>query len=327
LRQIVEELNSHQASLLQEHLKLLESTNYLDRYNALSAIQFMGPEAAGAVPRLGQILLLGKPMNSVPRNLVQPPQFQPPQYADVNETFRAISAIGPQAAALTPALMDFLQTNAEMASSVLDALASIGGGANSALPALRSLLATNNLAATPTRGRFGRRRSGPLPAAPAPAPPAAPGLAPDPVLRFQVTRATASMGCQDSNVIAILREAEASNARHPSSYFPADPDVARLSACVALWKAGLETNPPVDELIADLGSYNHSVHAVDLMGLLGDIGPPARKALPMLEKNLKARTYSGSVSRGAALAICKIDPEEARRLGLPGLWIICPDHQ
>lgn len=70
--------------------------------------------------------------------------------------------------------------------------------------------------------------------------------------------------------------------------------------------------------LKSLGSNQYGGWAADL---LGDIGPPARKALPELEKNLKSRMSLSEI----ALAISKIDPEEAKRLGLPGLLIICPD--
>jgi hypothetical protein len=82
---------------------------------------------------------------------------------------------------------------------------------------------------------------------------------------------------------------------------------------ITLWKLGLETNLPVDELIAEADDW-----AFDR---LGDIGPAAKKALPLIGKNLKQRP----APIDAALALCQIDPEEAGRPGLPGLWVFCPD--
>ena len=58
------------------------------------------------------------------------------------------------------------------------------------------------------------------------------------------------------------------------------------------------------------------------VGLLGEIGPPARKALPLLEQDFDPLNPAPNVAR----AIYEIDPDEATRLGLPGLLIICPDR-
>jgi HEAT repeat protein len=301
LRQIAEELNNHQTSLLREHLKLLESSNYLDRLNALGAIQFMGPQAASAVPRLAQIICLGRPaLSSVANSPLNPG-------ADMFAALQALREIGPGAAAATPVLLDLLQTNGASAPLVLETLSSFGPDAGSAIPGLRSLLATNSASkSSPDRGHL----SSPERQIPT-------GLFPNRVLRWAAARALASIDRHDSNAIEMLREAATSSPHH-RRYFPDDDGRTRLSASVSLWKLGLQTNLPVDELIAEIVSPNHSGWAVDL---LGEIGPPAQKALPELEKNLKART----VSRDLALAIRKIDPAEATRLGLPGLFIICPD--
>ena len=68
-----------------------------------------------------------------------------------------------------------------------------------------------------------------------------------------------------------------------------------------------------------LEELNHSVTPDrECIELLGDIGPEARVALPTLEKLLKPGQYIGTRC-AAAIAIKKIDPAEAMRLGLPGL--------
>jgi HEAT repeat protein len=261
LRRIAEELNSHQAELFQEHLKLLESSNYLDRFNAIESIQFMGPQATSAVPRLAQIIFLGKPMFVA---------------------IRALREIGHGASSVTPVLIGLFQTNTYLAPSVFETLSSFGADAAAAIPALRAFIATN---------------AGPA--------------------RFQAVLALAAIDPGDTNAVAILREPSTSRPHYwEGQIMPIDP-MTRLSASVSLWKLGLETNPPVDELVAHATNYNGG-WALDL---LGDIGPPARRALPSLEQNLDPLNPRLDI----AIAIRKIDPEEAKRLGLPGLLIICPD--
>jgi hypothetical protein len=136
---------------------------------------------------------------------------------------------------------------------------------------------------------------------------------------FEAAEALAAIEPGDTNAIAILRAVAFGQTIY---YDPRDDPWNRYSPSVILWKLGLETNSPVDELIADLKTNYIASSAVNF---LGEIGPPARKAIPELEKRLSNvyPLYSGQFR--IALAICKIDPEEARRLGLPGLWIICPD--
>jgi hypothetical protein len=74
----------------------------------------------------------------------------------------------------------------------------------------------------------------------------------------------------------------------------------------------------LDELIAQAPGYLHGWG----MDLLGEIGPAAKSALPTLERQLEFDPFDCD----AALAILQIDPDEAKRLGLPGLFIICPDR-
>jgi HEAT repeat protein len=88
----------------------------------------------------------------------------------------------------------------------------------------------------------------------------------------------------------------------------------RCGAAVCLWQLGLETNLPLAELTAAV--ERRDARAIELAG---DIGPPARDSLPALEKILGA---SDDARFTAAAAIERIDPDEARRLGLPGLLLL-----
>jgi hypothetical protein len=275
LRRIAEELNRHQAELFQEHLKLLESSNDLDRLTAIEAIQFMGPQAISAVSRLAQIICRQQRSPLMANTFVA-------SGLDVFGAFRALREIGHGGAAATPILIGLLQTNTDLAPSVFDTLSSFGVDAAAAIPAVRAFMATN---------------TGPA--------------------RFQAALALAAIDPGDTNAVAIIRELTTSQPHYwGGRIVPSDP-TTRLFASVSLWKLGLETNPPVDELIAHATNYNGGW----AINLLGDIGPSARKALPFLEQKLDPLIPSLDI----ALAIRKIDPEEAKRLGLPGLLIICPD--
>ena len=79
---------------------------------------------------------------------------------------------------------------------------------------------------------------------------------------------------------------------------------------------GLEKHAPVEEMMPPSGWQRMSA-----LPLLGDIGPPARQALPYLEQILESDPEI-MCRRMAAIAIRKIDPQEAARLRLPGLLAV-----
>ncbi len=90
--------------------------------------------------------------------------------------------------------------------------------------------------------------------------------------------------------------------------------MVRCGAAVCLWRLGMETNLPLAELTAAV--ERREARAIELAG---DIGPPARDALPALERMLNA---TNDARYAAAAAIEKISPDEARRLELPGLLLL-----
>jgi hypothetical protein len=74
----------------------------------------------------------------------------------------------------------------------------------------------------------------------------------------------------------------------------------------------MEKNPPVTNLMALLPDKDESISKLEAIQLLGEIGPEARPALPLLETFLKV----GEKRRwDAAIAIQRIDPQEAARVG------------
>ncbi len=292
LHQLDEELNRRQDELLQNHLKLLQSTNALDRSNAARALQFFGPKAAAAAPRLVEILKL--PQQPSDRSMDFP--------GDKMAALWTLQFIGSNAAAVTPDLIGLLR-DSRYVPQICDILANIGPGATAAIPALQVLLATNYVLVT---NKYGG----------APGPVGSPrAFHQEIVPRWKVAQALASIDSQQSNAIAILREAQATQPRPVRGRYSAGgmEREKRIPAAITLWKLGLEANPPVDELIAKGDGW-----AFDR---LADIGPGAKKALPVIEATLKQNPLSAD----AVIAICLIDPEEAKRLGLPGLFIICPD--
>ena len=283
LRQIAEELNSHQDALLRDHLKLLQSTNNVDRFNAARALQFFGPRAAAAVPRLVEILLV--------------PRIFADRFNDRSAAFAALKSLGSNASAATPALVGLLRSNQIDAPEICDVLAAIGPQAAEAVPALQALLETNYVTDTSGyRYRNGRGFSSTYHR--------------EIVPRWKVAQALASIDPHNSHAIAVLREARGVKEIHSSRFGCPTGTETSLPATLTLWKLGLETNLPLDEFVT-AGDFD----------TLGDIGPAAKKAVPMIEKALVERQLPFF---NAALALCRIDPEAAKRLGLPGLFIICP---
>ncbi len=84
---------------------------------------------------------------------------------------------------------------------------------------------------------------------------------------------------------------------------------------MALWQAGMEEKSPVTNLMIILSDANDINARVEATKLLGEIGSKARAALPLLETFLKPNDPR---RWDAAIAIERIDPDEAKRLGLPG---------
>lgn len=90
----------------------------------------------------------------------------------------------------------------------------------------------------------------------------------------------------------------------------------RLAASVPLWRLGLEKEPPVAGILEAI-KQRGCPDEFSYVELLGDIGPQAKSALPRL-----AASAGRTSRRAAAIAIRKIDPSEAARLGLPGILLV-----
>jgi len=77
----------------------------------------------------------------------------------------------------------------------------------------------------------------------------------------------------------------------------------------------------VTSILEEMNKIGRSddVSGIPYIELLGEIGPPARSALPVLKTFLQPQRWV-RLRRTVAIAIRKIDPEEYARLGLPGHW-------
>jgi len=97
----------------------------------------------------------------------------------------------------------------------------------------------------------------------------------------------------------------------------------RLSASVPLWELQIESEPPVTSILEEMNKIGRSddVSGIPYIELLGEIGPPARSALPVLKTFLQPQRWV-RLRRTVAIAIRKIDPEEYARLGLPGTLVL-----
>jgi len=139
--------------------------------------------------------------------------------------------------------------------------------------------------------------------------------------RLAAAAALVRIAPKQDDVVAILRTLTnfswpvraGSWALNPTS----GTDRVRLPARVALWRLGVEREPPVEEIIRQ-NEQNDS----EVVQQLGDIGPAAAAALPYLKSLVEF--YRGPTQISAAIAIRKIAPLEAARLGLPGVLVL-PD--
>jgi HEAT repeat protein len=90
--------------------------------------------------------------------------------------------------------------------------------------------------------------------------------------------------------------------------FKTDPRIT-VPAKIALWTLGVDKKPPLAQIMAQ--------DPFTAIPELGDIGAPAKSALPLLESILNSESDL-AIRRMAAIAIRKIDPQEAAKLHVPG---------
>jgi HEAT repeat protein len=235
------------------------------------------------------------------------------------ERLRALEVIGmygPDAAPAVPALIYVLQMapppnsfpglGADMAAN---ALAEIGPAAQPAVPALVTLLPATRRMDIQTASlcrALGSIGPGAAAAVPTLKEMMKTGKS---VQRIAAAAALARIAPEEKSELGpILREL----ASHPD--VKAHPRFG-WPAKVALWRLGLEKEAPVKEIMDD----NESLSLLSAIPLLGDIGPSAKAALPMLEKMAESEQEGFMFRRMAATGLKKIDPQEAAKLDLPGI--------
>jgi HEAT repeat protein len=199
------------------------------------------------------------------------------------DAVNAVGKIGPGARSAVPALIALLPAKRYdiNASEICRSLGNIGPGATSAVPVLKQILQGSNqwhrLAAATALARI--------------------------VPEEKAYQAPILMGLTNFSYPTLKG----------SENLGKDPRFA-WPAKVALWRLGLEKEPPIGEMMPS-AEAGHQLAAIPL---LGDIGPPAKAALPYLEKILDS-DQDIHFRRMAAIAIRKIDPQEAAKLHLPGI--------
>lgn len=284
------ELSQQTAANIAHLIEMIRNGEFRKRCRAIEAITLFGPDAKHAVPVLIQAL-------DAPVAVMSPSFAETAKHHQWRITADALGEIGPAASAAVPKLLELIQKSKHFAAmSYCPALGKIGTNAHPAVPLLRSLLQDED-----RRLRL---------------------AAADALTRI------APLEC--SNVVAVLtnlqhdseaatvwlpdgRRSERKDFQNPQSVF------LRLSASVALWRLGVEKEPPVDAL-AELAGKSPSIGG-ELWAIksLGEIGPRAKVALPALRVVLERERGSSVFGRAAAIAIRRIDPEEFAKLGLPGL--------
>jgi HEAT repeat protein len=210
--------------------------------------------------------------------LLAPPRGSIPSTSWENAV-EAVAEIGPDARSAVPALLALLPAKRIYFSPVeiCRALGNIGPGANSAVPTLKQYLRSSS-----------------------------------PWDRIVAATALARIAPEEKASLAPVLK-ELTNSTYRGGNLGKDPRFC-WTAKVALWRLGLEKEPPIAEMMPPLESWSVLV----AIPLLGDIGPPAKAALPYLQKILESDT-DVHLRRKAAIAIKKIDPRLADKLQLPGL--------
>jgi HEAT repeat protein len=205
---------------------------------------------------------------------------------DVENAASVIAEIGPDACEAVPALRSALARRGWHYGPfvVCRALANIGANASAAAPAL------DNLARLPVSQSNSRNA---------------------PLFQAGAAAALARITPQtETGLGSILMSLTNFSVAGFEEGFPQ----VSLPAKVALWRLGQEKEAPVHELMLPSDMWQVSVS----VELLGDIGPTAIPALFYLKEILMSH-YDVRLRRRAALAIRKIDPQEAGRLHLPGI--------
>jgi HEAT repeat protein len=288
-----QQMNKSSASNLDRLIKMLREGQFRERFTALQLVGLYGAAAKPAVPTLIEAL-----------DGFSPPGPFMSGIAKMNsqrDAAEALAQIGPDAEAAVSALIARVQIRSHFQPAFCKALGHIGPAAKDAVPILEQALQD-----------------------------------PEPGIRLVAGDAlTRIVPTNCSNAVAVLKALQhdpqlakvwrggKDGVGYPTDQLDFDSPACRhyrLSAAVPLWKLHLEPESPVPALLQEMGK-RESADATWCIELLGDLGPEANSALPVLSR-LVGPDKSTFTRRAAAIAIRRIDPKEAERLNLPGVLAV-----
>lgn len=312
-------------------VKQLKDTNHEVRRKAASTLGEMGPEAEAAVPALGEMMfedsdLISRDVaadalrNLGPKAAVLVPKLLK-ALEDDNDTVRnsAISSLGRlgmEAEQVVPALVKALGEGPPTRNYAATALGNFGPGAKAALPELHKALEDKDshmrVAAAEAIWKVSQQSKEALPVlltalkekSPPPSPPRGGIVRLDDsmLVRWKAARVLADMGPAAKEAVPALRTAAGDRS----------PEV-RVEAALALWKVDRQADAAVEALIGVLETADASLSQFPLSAAhskaaeyLGEIGPPAQKALPVLQRVRADLSRSSNVREAAARAVEKI---------------------
>ncbi len=290
LEHSVSQVNRDLVNQADRLIEQVRTGRFADEAKAIDALAVIGPDARKAVPILMEILDQSR-ISNFPVPVPDPLREQMALLGLKSAAARALGRIGPDARVATSRLVQQLRAHdgsltTECTLESCRALREIGPFAVEAVPVLHTLLEDRNEN-----------------------------------VRIAVARALLRIAPENASTAhATLKQIEKDAG--PWIDLLMSEAFTQMQVVVGLWEADQSRPCPAPKLIEVL--RHKEVHAVQdeiLKGcaaqLLGEIGPEAEDAIPALLDFMKVGTTHSQ--RTAALAIRKIDPEAAARLGLPGL--------
>src|SRR5581483_7149648 len=203
-----------------------------------------------------------------------------------------IQMYGPAAASAVPDLIPFLKVRGEFeTSSAVEALGEIGPAAREAVPLLIDSVVSEKVDFTEVArviGCIGPNASNALPFLEQRL------RSEEPAERLEAAAAITKIAPnRNINVVPVLEALEHvprlemadARSKNPAVITRPDPssNYYKLAAQTALWRAGIQKEPPVREIAEEIERQSRpweGIHCDDLIWLMGDIGPEASSGLP-----------------------------------------------
>jgi HEAT repeat protein len=326
----LQEINREIPTNVAELIERVRDGNRASCAIALRALSVLGPQAAAGVPALLEVLDREPPeptistqpqfgrslANAAPGTFTAPLTVHP-QRSQVSRIVAAtLAEIGPEARAAVPRLVALLQEHRGLgAAAYCKALGGIGPDARAAIPVLEDFLKSDlpemRLSAAEALSKI----------APEQASEAIPVLKAFPDYRD----ADEAPPTGNRRLLPTLVGVPQGTQRYDfTGNFPAGYTLVGVPqgtqrydfpprAAVALWRFHALDEPPAEFLMRRV----ERMHLPNDIELLGEIGPQAKAALPVLT-NCLDQDYL-PLRQIVATAIRKIDPDEAAKLGLPAI--------